>query len=1267
MKHQRTAKWPRFHQIYHFWSSCGSHLKRLRFVCSPAVCVVTFLTISLFSINASAATFVVNAQNDAQDIIPGNGICETASGNGVCTLRAAISEANGLAGADIITLPAGTYTQTLVAANENANAGGDFDITSPITIIGDAAETTIVQAHPVAQTANERVFHVLTGGTAVTLDRITIRNGVNRASSAIGGGGIRIDGAAANFTLNNSTVTNNFSESRGGGIAVNKGNLTINNSVITNNQAGCNAAGTAAAGGGIVIDSEDNVAVSGQTASITNTVVSNNRAESSVSNTYGGGIFIRAINAQITLSGCTINNNISNTTSSLYSAYTGGIYNQEARVTLLNSTVSGNTAGRYFAGIRNIASSKGPAAFDIINSTVSNNTAPHENALGGGIGNIPSSVHNATMNIDRSTISGNSLPGGASIGGGIVNSSAAAGIATVNVTNSTISGNSAHAGAGIYTTGKTTVFNVNFSTITSNSAVTEGGGFFRNASGVTRLSNSILADNSVTSGEGIDIDGAVVSGDYNHIEHSCDQYFPAAHDVMDVDLVMSALTNNGGTTLTQIPGAMVRNTIPIGTNGCGSPVNNDQRGFVRPVGTGCDKGSLEFEGVDGTPTTTPTIAPSNTPTSTPFNTATNTATPTQTATHTFTPTPTSTVTATQTLTPTATLTSTSTPTSTFTPTPTATQTFTPTATATETFTPTATATQTFTPTATVTSTHTPTSTSTQTFTPTSTVTSTLTPTPTVTQTFTPSASATQTLTPTATTTQTFTQTPTATQTFTPTPFSTSTFTATPTATFSSTPTGTSTSAATSTQTNTPTATPTALGISVSLPSISSPPGLVVIPITVGDLTGQQVLSFDLNVDFDPAVIQPASPPIDQLGTLSSAMSITPNASDPGHLIVSAFQGNPLAGSGTLINLRFNVIGSTGQSAALAFANYTDSNNVFHPAFMFNEGEPAASTTNGSVTVTTGTSGSISGVVTYGNAVGIPATRYVNSVMVRSTIGSPAVSAMTDALGVFVVSGFGPGAYTLSPVRDDDNSGAITAFDAALIARHVIGVQRITGYPLAVADVSGNGDVNSFDAGLIASFVNASPFPNGLTSSWRFIPENKTYPSVVGNISGENFTALLMGDVSGSWGVSAPRPIESPQLAMGSILENATVELPDLTAEIGREIVVPLTVTGVVNKNVISYEFELNYDPDVIQPLPEPTLISGTASRGLTVDVNSSKLGVLRVAVFGALPINESGVLINLRFTSVGSPGSISLLSFERIMFNEGVPKVSTKVGRVELF
>ncbi len=53
------------------------------------------------------ATLTVNNTGDGVDATPGNGVCETATGNGICTLRAAIQEANALAGTDMISFNVG--------------------------------------------------------------------------------------------------------------------------------------------------------------------------------------------------------------------------------------------------------------------------------------------------------------------------------------------------------------------------------------------------------------------------------------------------------------------------------------------------------------------------------------------------------------------------------------------------------------------------------------------------------------------------------------------------------------------------------------------------------------------------------------------------------------------------------------------------------------------------------------------------------------------------------------------------------------------------------------------------------------------------------------------------------------------------------------------------------------------------------------------------------------------------------------------------------
>src|SRR3982751_4608569 len=106
-----------------------------------------------------------------------------------------------------------------------------------------------------------------------------------------------------------------------------------------------------------------------------------------------------------------------------------------------------------------------------------------------------------------------------------------------------------------------------------------------------------------------------------------------------------------------------------------------------------------------------------------------------------------------------------------------------------------------------------------------------------------------------------------------------------------------------------------------------------IPVVVGDTTGQGITAFDFDMFFDPAVLQLQSPAFDNSGTLSSNFAINTNTSTDGsgnlHLHLNGFGTTPLTGQGTLIKLKFNVVGPNGSTTSLTWAS-----------FNFNEGSPA---------------------------------------------------------------------------------------------------------------------------------------------------------------------------------------------------------------------------------------------------------------------------------------------------------------------------------------
>ncbi len=129
-------------------------------------------------------------------------------------------------------------------------------------------------------------------------------------------------------------------------------------------------------------------------------------------------------------------------------------------------------------------------------------------------------------------------------------------------------------------------------------------------------------------------------------------------------------------------------------------------------------------------------------------------------------------------------------------------------------------------------------------------------------------------------------------------------------------------------------------IPVSLPDTSSgvPGAVIAIPIVVGDLTGQNIISYQCTITFDETILTALSVSTDS--TLSEGFTVFPNIS-AGQIILGAFSTSPLSGSGVLVNINFAVdtAAVAGQTSALVFQD-----------FIFNAGNPPVSLQNGTFTV-----------------------------------------------------------------------------------------------------------------------------------------------------------------------------------------------------------------------------------------------------------------------------------------------------------------------------
>ena len=208
------------------------------------------------------------------------------NGDGFCTLREAITNANAdldTTGGDCI---AGTGADTIIFASSLGTA--TITLASMLPVITDSDGLTIDGENRISISGNDSVRVLYVGFTGMlTLQNISVTHGsadpggglfsegtliitnstfLNN-SSAGSGGGVTNNGTA---TITNSTFSNNSATGDGGGVANINGTITIANSAFSNNSAN---------GGGGVINNSG-------TATIFNSTFSGNSA------TYdGGGVF----------------------------------------------------------------------------------------------------------------------------------------------------------------------------------------------------------------------------------------------------------------------------------------------------------------------------------------------------------------------------------------------------------------------------------------------------------------------------------------------------------------------------------------------------------------------------------------------------------------------------------------------------------------------------------------------------------------------------------------------------------------------------------------------------------------------------------------------------------------------------------------------------------------------------------------------------------------------------------------------------------------
>ncbi|OQX85339.1 hypothetical protein B6D60_08005 [candidate division KSB1 bacterium 4484_87] len=132
-------------------------------------------------------------------------------------------------------------------------------------------------------------------------------------------------------------------------------------------------------------------------------------------------------------------------------------------------------------------------------------------------------------------------------------------------------------------------------------------------------------------------------------------------------------------------------------------------------------------------------------------------------------------------------------------------------------------------------------------------------------------------------------------------------------------------------------------VTVTIPDTTAESGTSIsVPIMVSDLTGLNVLAYDIAITFDQNVLDATG--FSRTGTvLETWNDPTVNDLDGQYNLVGAGT-SAIAGSGVFIYINFDVVGNAGDTTTIHFNK-----------MVFNEGDPAATTTDGKFSVGSGAS------------------------------------------------------------------------------------------------------------------------------------------------------------------------------------------------------------------------------------------------------------------------------------------------------------------------
>ncbi|AQT68718.1 Thermophilic serine proteinase precursor [Anaerohalosphaera lusitana] len=398
-------------------------------------------------------------------------------------------------------------------------------------------------------------------------------------------------------------------------------------------------------------------------------------------------------------------------------------------------------------------------------------------------------------------------------------------------------------------------------------------------------------------------------------------------------------------------------------------------------------------------------------------------------------------------------------------------------------------------------------------------------------------------------------------------------------------------------------------IVISLPEAVGDYGTIVtVPLTLADVQG--LLAASCTIEYDSSILNISSV---NKGGLIPDWSFTANTATAGEIRISTAGAASVSDTGDLAVIKFEIIAPPPATSPL----------TIHSSVL-NDGTISHAVDNGSVIVN-GLFG-ISGTVSYFNDLaGIPSTA-----LTLSGVGNP-IDTVSEGTGSYSMQDIPVGSYRLKPAKSND-AQEITAFDASLILQADAGLRTLSQNQQIAADVNRNGLVSAMDASYIlqkAVDLISVPFP-GSEEIWTFVPEEREFPLLNTDQPGQNFTGILVGDVSGNWSDSMAQQTMSD---LNSNTDPSTaVSLTDKTYLPHENCTLPIHITFEDGTEIYSVDLTVQYDHSIFGT-PIVTQGEMVGLNNFSFISNTAVPGTIKLALAGAQPMQYDGKMADIQFAS----------------------------------